>query len=53
MAALPAVLYAIQNILAQVGYDNLDPLTFNLLNQTKVSQSISPSEPTYAVTGRT
>ncbi|EKX51550.1 hypothetical protein GUITHDRAFT_65850, partial [Guillardia theta CCMP2712] len=35
-AALPALIYAVQNLLTQVGYQNLDFLTFNLLNQTKI-----------------
>jgi UDP-sugar transporter A1/2/3 len=35
VAALPAVLYAIQNICIQYGYVLLDSMTFNLLNQTK------------------
>ena len=35
-AALPAVLYAIQNVLVQIGYTLIDSMTFNLLNQTKV-----------------
>lgn len=34
-AALPAVGYSLQNWLSQLGYKNLDSLTFNLLNQTK------------------
>ncbi|KAG5183180.1 putative UDP-galactose translocator [Tribonema minus] len=34
-AALPAACYALQNWLTQIGYMNLDSLTFNLLNQTK------------------
>ncbi|CAM9545547.1 unnamed protein product, partial [Choristocarpus tenellus] len=34
-AAVPAVLYALQNWLAQLAYMNLDSLTYNLLNQTK------------------
>ena len=34
-AALPAMGYALQNWLSQLGYRNLDSLTFNLLNQTK------------------
>lgn len=34
-AALPAIGYSLQNWLAQLGYKNLDSLTFNLLNQTK------------------
>lgn len=36
VAALPATLYAIQNLLVQYGYVFLDSMTFNLLNQTKV-----------------
>jgi hypothetical protein len=35
-AAVPAVLYAVQNLLVQFGYTLLDSMTFNLLNQTKV-----------------
>eukprot|EP00752_Nemacystus_decipiens_P001782 g1722.t1 len=34
-AALPAIGYSLQNWLSQLGYKNLDSLTFNLLNQTK------------------
>lgn len=37
IAALPATLYAIQNLLIQYGYVYLDSMSFNLLNQTKVS----------------
>jgi solute carrier family 35 (UDP-sugar transporter), member A1/2/3 len=36
VAALPAILYAVQNVLIQHGYVYLNSLTFNLLNQTKV-----------------
>lgn len=36
-AALPAILYAIQNLFTQYGYDKVDGTTFNILNQTKVS----------------
>lgn len=36
VAALPATLYAIQNLLVQNGYMYLDSMTFCLLNQTKV-----------------
>ena len=36
IAALPATLYAIQNLFVQHGYVLLDSMTFNLLNQTKV-----------------
>lgn len=35
VAAVPATLYAIQNLLVQYGYTLLDSMTFNLLNQTK------------------
>lgn len=36
IAALPATLYAVQNLFVQHGYVLLDSMTFNLLNQTKV-----------------
>ena len=42
-AALPATLYAIQNLCIQYGYSYLDSMTFSLLNQTKVSQYLCPS----------
>lgn len=35
VAALPATLYAIQNLCVQYGYVLVDSMTFNLLNQTK------------------
>lgn len=35
IAALPAILYAIQNLITQYAYQLIDPMTFNLLNQTK------------------
>eukprot|EP00555_Chaetoceros_dichaeta_P002335 CAMPEP_0198251446 /NCGR_PEP_ID=MMETSP1447-20131203/2278_1 /TAXON_ID=420782 /ORGANISM="Chaetoceros dichaeta, Strain CCMP1751" /LENGTH=318 /DNA_ID=CAMNT_0043936467 /DNA_START=153 /DNA_END=1105 /DNA_ORIENTATION=+ len=35
VAALPAFLYSIQNICALLAYQNLDGVTFNVLNQTK------------------
>lgn len=35
VAALPAMLYAIQNLFVQYGYVLMDSMTFNLLNQTK------------------
>jgi drug/metabolite transporter (DMT)-like permease len=38
-AALPAILYALQNVLTQYGYQMLDSVTFNLLNQTKILSS--------------
>lgn len=34
-AALPAISYAVQNLLTQYGYDKVDGTTFNILNQTK------------------
>ena len=34
-AAMPAVSYAVQNLLTQYGYDKVDGTTFNILNQTK------------------
>jgi UDP-sugar transporter A1/2/3 len=36
LGALPAMVYAVQNMLCQLGYQNLDFLSFSLLNQTKV-----------------
>ncbi len=36
VAALPATLYAIQNLLIQHGFVYVDSMTFNILNQTKV-----------------
>lgn len=38
IAAIPATLYAIQNVFVQYGYVLLDSMTFNLLNQTKVCE---------------
>ncbi|KAL7576130.1 hypothetical protein ACA910_004792 [Epithemia clementina (nom. ined.)] len=35
VAGVPAALYAIQNVAALRAYQNLDALTFNVLNQTK------------------
>lgn len=35
IAAIPSILFAIQNLCIQYGYMNLDSMTFNLLNQTK------------------
>lgn len=40
VAALPATLYAIQNLLVQYGYVYLDSMTFNLINQTKVRNHV-------------
>lgn len=36
LSGLPAVIYALQNILLQISYKNLDSLTFSMLNQTKL-----------------
>jgi solute carrier family 35 (UDP-sugar transporter), member A1/2/3 len=36
VAAIPAVMYAIQNELVQHAYQYIDSMTFNLINQTKV-----------------
>ena len=35
VAALPATLYAMQNLMIQYGYQLLDSMSFNLINQTK------------------
>ncbi|KAH9316359.1 hypothetical protein KI387_024986, partial [Taxus chinensis] len=35
-SGLPAAIYALQNSLLQVSYQNLDSLTFTMLNQTKL-----------------
>jgi len=35
IAIVPAALYNVQNIAALLAYQNLEPLTFNVLNQTK------------------
>jgi UDP-sugar transporter A1/2/3 len=35
MAGFPALIYSVQNVLAQVAYQNLDGVTFNVINQTK------------------
>jgi solute carrier family 35 (UDP-sugar transporter), member A1/2/3 len=49
VAALPAALYAIQNVAALTAYQNLDALTFNVLNQTK---TLSAALCCYLVMGR-
>jgi UDP-sugar transporter A1/2/3 len=49
VALLPAGLYALQNIAALQAYQNLDPLTFNVLNQTK---TLSAALCCYLVMGR-
>lgn len=48
MALVPAALYAVQNIAALTAYQNLDALTFNVLNQTK---TLSAAICLYFVTG--
>jgi UDP-sugar transporter A1/2/3 len=35
LSLLPATLYYIQNVCSLMAYQNLDPLTYNVLNQTK------------------
>ena len=35
IAGLPAALYCIQNIVSLLAYQNLDPVSYNVLNQTK------------------
>lgn len=35
IAGLPAALYCVQNIVSLLAYQNLDPVAFNVLNQTK------------------
>ncbi|KAF4699240.1 hypothetical protein FOZ63_000732 [Perkinsus olseni] len=35
-AALPAMSYSLQNICIQIAFQNLDPLVYNLVNQTKL-----------------
>jgi len=49
VAFLPAALYALQNIAALQAYQNLDSLTFNVLNQTK---TLSAALCCYLVMGR-
>lgn len=49
VAFIPAALYAIQNIFALQAYQNLDALTFNVLNQTK---TLSAALCCYLVMGR-
>jgi len=36
VAAIPSLLYALQNVVNQSAYRNLDPIVFNLINQTKL-----------------
>ena len=35
VAGLPAALYCVQNLVSLLAYQNLDPVAFNVLNQTK------------------
>jgi UDP-sugar transporter A1/2/3 len=49
VAFVPAALYAVQNIAALQAYQNLDALTFNVLNQTK---TLSAALCCYFVMGR-
>jgi solute carrier family 35 (UDP-sugar transporter), member A1/2/3 len=49
VAFLPAALYALQNMAALQAYQNLDALTFNVLNQTK---TLSAALCCYLVMGR-
>lgn len=35
VAGLPAALYCVQNLISLLAYQNLDPVAFNVLNQTK------------------
>ncbi len=35
IAGIPAALYSVQNVASLMAYQKLDPLTFNVLNQTK------------------
>ena len=36
MAGVPAILYTVQNLASLLAYQNLEALTFNVLNQTKI-----------------
>jgi hypothetical protein len=49
VAGVPSLLYCIQNLSALLAYQNLDPLTFNVLNQTK---TLSAAFCCYMVMGR-
>ena len=49
VALVPASLYAVQNMAALTAYQNLDALTFNVLNQTK---TLSAALCCYLVMGR-
>jgi solute carrier family 35 (UDP-sugar transporter), member A1/2/3 len=49
VALIPAGLYAVQNMASLTAYQNLDPLTYNTLNQTK---TLSAALCCYIVMGR-
>jgi len=49
VAAVPAALYSVQNYVTLIAYQNLDPLTFNVLNQTK---TLSAALCCYLIIGR-
>jgi len=49
VALVPAALYSVQNMAALIAYQNLDPLTFSVLNQTK---TISAAVCCYLILGR-
>lgn len=50
VAFVPAALYSVQNMAALLAYQNLDALTFNVLNQTK---TLSAALCCYLVMGKT
>mmetsp|Transcript_2577 Transcript_2577/g.6705 ORF Transcript_2577/g.6705 Transcript_2577/m.6705 type:complete len:380 (-) Transcript_2577:201-1340(-) len=49
VACVPAALYTVQNLSALVAYQNLDAITFNVLNQTK---TLSAALCCYLIIGR-
>ena len=49
IGGLPAALYCVQNMAALIAYQNLEPLTFNVLNQTK---TLSAALCCYLIMGR-
>eukprot|EP00587_Corethron_hystrix_P006432 CAMPEP_0113302692 /NCGR_PEP_ID=MMETSP0010_2-20120614/3411_1 /TAXON_ID=216773 ORGANISM="Corethron hystrix, Strain 308" /NCGR_SAMPLE_ID=MMETSP0010_2 /ASSEMBLY_ACC=CAM_ASM_000155 /LENGTH=341 /DNA_ID=CAMNT_0000156549 /DNA_START=347 /DNA_END=1372 /DNA_ORIENTATION=- /assembly_acc=CAM_ASM_000155 len=49
VAGTPAALYAVQNVFALMGYQNLDSVAFNVLNQTK---TLSAALCCYLIMGR-
>ena len=50
IAGVPAALYAVQNLASLMAYQNLDALTYNVLNQTK---TLSAALCCYLVMGKT